>query len=195
MILEFAQSLLGTFQAHPYIILFIGLFFAGEAFLLPAIYFALAGKLHMSYVVGIAVLSTTIADLFWYYVGAHMKNRFARKVVVGRLQGSLEKLSGAFAKRAGLVLYLSKFVYGTRTSAQVLSGLQAMPLRRYVCINFLGILSLTLFIVILAYSIDATVGSIGTIVHDVQVAFLIFLVVLALAHVAFGAYFKKIWSR
>jgi membrane protein DedA with SNARE-associated domain len=189
------ESLLGTFSAHPYIILFIGLLFTGEAFLLPAVYLALSGKLHLSYIVGIAMISTAIADIFWYSVGSHIKNRFAKRLVTGRVQKGLEKLSGAFSKRSGLVLYLSKFVYGTRTAAQVLSGLQGMSFRRYFGINFLGIFSLLMFIIILAYSIDATVEGIGGIIHTLETGFLIFVVVLITVQFLFGRYIKKIWSR
>lgn len=195
MIEQYINSLLGTFIAHPYIILFVGLLFAGETFLLPAIYFALDGKLHLSYVVGIAMLATMIADVFWYYVGAHMKNRFAKKIVVGRIQRAIEKLSGAYARQGSKVLFFSKFVYGTRTAAQILSGLQMMPLRKYLTINFLGIFSLLISMVILAYSIDATVGSVGSIVHNVEVAFLIFVILLVSVHFVFGSYFKKIWFQ
>ncbi|MEK7607478.1 MAG: hypothetical protein AAB484_00935 [Patescibacteria group bacterium] len=195
MISQYLDSLLGTFSAHPYIILFVGLLFAGETFLLPAIYFALADKLHLSYVFAIAMSATMIADVFWYYVGAHMKNRFAKKIVVGRIQRAIEKLSEAYARQGGRVLYFSKFVYGTRTAAQILSGLQLMLLRKYLVVNFLGIFSLLISMVILAYSIDATVESIGSIVHDVQITFFIFVVLLVSAHLAFGAHFKKIWFR
>lgn len=195
MILPYIDSLLQAFAVHPYIILFFGLLVAGEAFLLPAVYFALDGKLHLSYIVAIAMSATMIADLFWYYVGAHMKNRFAKKIVAGRVERNLEKLSGAFAGHNGKVLYFSKFVYGTRTAAQILAGLQLMPIRKYISVNFLGIFSLLASIVILAYSIDATVERVGGVVHDVEVAFLIFIIVLAIAHLAFGNYFKKKWFQ
>lgn len=195
MIEQYFGSVIGTFSAHPYIVLFIGLLFAGEALLLPAVYLALAGRLEMSYVVGIAMFSTVVSDMFWYYVGAHINQRFAKKLVAGRIQRGLEKLSAAFSRHSGRVLYLSKFVYGTRTTAQVLAGLNLMPLRKYISINFMGVFSLLAFIVILAYSIGATVENMESIVHTVEIGFLIFVVLIVIAHLIFGSYFKKLWSR
>ncbi len=124
-----------------------------------------------------------------------MKNRFARKIVAGRLQAGLEKLSGAFSKRAAGILFFSKFVYGTRTAAQVLAGLQAMKLRKYLAVNILGVFSLLMLTIVLAYSIGATVASVSSIVHNVEVTFLIFVVVIILMHLVFGSYIKKTWSR
>lgn len=195
MISQYIDSLFGTFSAHPYIFLFIGLLFVGETVLLPAIYFTLSGKLHLPYVIAIALVATLLSDVFWYYIGAHIKNRFARKIVSGRLQKNIEKLSGVFARRGETVLFISKFVYGTRTATQILAGLQPMRFRKYISINFLGIFSLLMFLVALAYSIDATVENIRVIMDGVKIAFLIFIIILALIYFSLGTYFKKIWLQ
>ena len=195
MISPYIDSLLQIFTAHPYIILFAGLLFAGEAFLLPAVYFALAGELRLSYIIAIAFIATAVSDLFWYYIGTNIKEKFAERLVAGRVWRALEKLSSAFSRHGGKVLYLSKFVYGTRTAAQVLAGLQAMPVRRYIAINSLGIMSLLAFIIILAYSVEMTVANVQRIVHDVEVTFFSFVAVVVLGHLVVGAYVKKIWSQ
>jgi len=186
---------IALFGSHPYALLFVGMFFAGETVLLPAIYFALRGDLHLSYVIAIALAATVASDFVWYFIGSHMKNRFARRVVSGRLEKSLEKLDIAFTKRGALVLYLSKFVYGTRTAAQVLSGLHQMQLRKYVVVNFLGIFSLVSLISLIAYSIDATIERLTDIAHALEVAFLVFVCIVVLLHLVFGKYLKDIWSR
>jgi membrane protein DedA with SNARE-associated domain len=131
----------------------------------------------------------------WYYVGRHMGDRFARRMVKGKIQERLERLSGPFAKHGPMVLFFSKFVYGTRMAAQILAGLQKMPIRKYLSINMLGIVTLTTFIAVLAYSIDETVENITDFIHSVEIAFLIFIVALVLMQLALGAYFKKLWSR
>jgi membrane protein DedA with SNARE-associated domain len=192
---EYFDSFVGTLGAHPYIFLFIGLLFAGETILLPAIYFALDGKLHMPHVILTAIVATVVSDYVWYYVGLHMSERFARRMVKGKVQQRLEKLSGPFAKHGAMVLFFSKFVYGARTAAQILAGLQKMQFRRYMVINILGVTVLTLFIAALAYSIDETVENLTDLLHNVEVAFLIFVIVLVLAQLLIGAYFKKLWSR
>jgi membrane protein DedA with SNARE-associated domain len=189
------EPILAAFSSYPYMILFIGLFFAGETVLLPAIYFALKGDLRLSYVIALALFATVLSDLVWYFVGSHMKNRFARKVISDRLERSLAKIDEAFTKRGAVVLFMSKFVYGTRTAVQVLAGLHQMRLRTYIAINFLGIFSLVLFIAALAYSIDATIESLTEIAHTLEVAFLVFVAVLVLTHVIFGVIWKKWFQR
>ncbi len=62
---QYFDSFIGVLEAHPYIFLFVGLFFAGETVLLPAIYFALDGKLHMPYVILTFLLATATADFMW----------------------------------------------------------------------------------------------------------------------------------
>ena len=195
MALQYLDSILGTFVAHPYITIFIGLFFFGETVLLPAIYFTLDGRLHLPYIIAIAMFVTIASDIFWYYVGAHMKERFAKKIVTSRLQKTVEKLSLIFARQSNSILYFSKFVYGTRTAVQILSGLQPMPFRKYITINFLGVFSLLMFIITLAYSVNLTVENIHGIVRDLQVSFLIFIIILISTHIAISTYFKKIWSQ
>ncbi len=124
-----------------------------------------------------------------------MGDRFARRMVKGKIQERLERLSGPFAKHGAMVLFFSKFVYGTRTAVQILAGLQKMPIRKYFSINILGIATLTTFMAVLAYSIDETVENITDLIHNVEIAFLVFVVVLVLTQLSLGAYFKKIWSR
>ncbi len=195
MALQYLDSILGTFVAHPYITIFIGLFFLGETILIPAIYFALSGKLQMPYVLLVYMTAIMTADIFWHYVGAHMKNYFARKIVPGRIQKTIEKFSFVFTYRSDAVLYFSKFIYGTRTAIQILSGLHAMPFRKYVTINFLGTFSLFLFFAILEYSIDTTVENIQGIVNDIQVGFFIFIIILVVFYLFASYYFKKIWFQ
>ncbi|MBI5134477.1 MAG: VTT domain-containing protein [Candidatus Taylorbacteria bacterium] len=195
MIESYFQSILDTASLHPYIFIFVGLIFAGEAVLLPAVYFALAGKLSMPYVVAVAVAATTLADLAWYYVGLHMKDRFYGRLVNARVKKGADMLSGAFMKRSSVVLYFSKFVYGVRVAAQILAGSQRMPLRRYLSVNFLGILSLTVFIALLAYSIEFSLSNLTDLVHGLEVAFLVFVAFLVAAHLILGALFKRTWSQ
>jgi membrane protein DedA with SNARE-associated domain len=189
------QSVESIFLAHPYAIVFVGLLFAGETILLPAIYVALPGKVNLSYVVALALLATLISDTFWYYVGLHSRGSFFARFIEGRLESRIAKLSRAYERRAGMFLFLSKYVYGTRTVAQVLAVLHKMPMRRYQCVNFLGVLSLILVLIALAYSTDLTVGKLGDVVHGFEISFLVFAAIVVAGHLVVGGYIKKTWSR
>ena len=195
MIDDIKELFFAAFGSYPYIILFVGMLFAGETVLLPAIYFALAGRLHLSYVVAVALVATISSDFVWYYAGLHIKEKFGERMMNGRLRRGLERLTGAFSRHGTTVLFFSKFVYGTRTAAQVLSGMHHMRLRTYIGINFLGTLSLFAFIAALAYSVDATVEKLQGIAHSVEAAFLAFVIVLLLAHLILAIIFKKTWFQ
>jgi membrane protein DedA with SNARE-associated domain len=189
------QPLFDLFLTHPYAIIFVALFFSGESVLLPAVYYSLEGKLEPAYVFAVALLSTVISDIAWYYIGAHMKKHFFRRAVSGRTAAAVERLSGAFSHHGPLVLFLSKFVYGTRIAAQVLSGVYAMRFRTYLSVNVLGVSALIAALFILARFTEATVGGLEAGVHAAEIAFLVFVVLIVSGHLAFGSYIKKRWFR
>jgi Uncharacterized membrane-associated protein len=195
VILHIPQILLDAFLAHPYAIIFVALLFAGESVLLPAVYYSVTGVLSPEFVFAAALSATVISDLIWYYIGAHLKSRLARGLLGTKTEAAIEKLSGPFVRNGSLVLFLSKFVYGTRIAAQVLSGVQGMPLRRYLTVNTLGVFSLTLALFLLAYLTESTVGDLENIVHNAQLSFLGFVVLIICGHLAFGSYIKKKWFR
>nr|MDQ2933173.1 VTT domain-containing protein [bacterium] len=172
-----------------------GLIVAGESVLIPAIFLAASKELHLPYIVGLAMLATIGSDYIWYYIGSHMSKLEKNPLVGKRVLTMTQKLSHAFSKRASLVLFLSKFVYGTRIATQVLAGERKMPLRTYFPINFLGTFTLIMCIALLIFSIDMTVANIQSIVHDVEIILLAAIGLIVLGHLAFGAYIKKTWFQ
>lgn len=189
------QSFTGALESHPYIFLFAGMLLAGESILLPAIYFTFTGKLSLPYVISVSILATVLSDIFWYFVGLHAKERFFERMIEGRVKSAVSKLSGAFARRGALLLFLSKFVYGIRVAAQVLAGAEKMPFQKYILVNICGVSTLIGAIALVAYSVRGSLGALGDIVHKAEVAFLAFFVLVVLIHVAVGAYLKKKWFQ
>lgn len=189
------HSFISTLELHPYAFLFVGLLFAGETLLLPAIYLSFTDELSLTLVVATSVLATTIADSFWYFVGLHAKERFFSKMIEGRIKRGIERLSSAFSKRGASFLYLSKFVYGTRVVAQVLAGAERMPFRRYISVNFLGIVSLIGSIAGISFFVEESVESVGRLVHKAEVALLVLVMIVIASHLAIGAYINKQWSQ
>lgn len=191
---EFVQPIVGYLSAHPYLIIFVGLLFAGELVLLPAIYLAITGRLELAYVIGVAILATMIADFVWYCAGRRfpaealqrLPGRGARTLVRG-----LERL---FTQRGAQVLFLSKFIYGTRVAAQVLAGVHAMPLRVYLVANALGVITLTLALSGLAWSITGTARHYTDIVQSVEAAFLAFVCVAATGYLSAAVIARRRWS-
>jgi membrane protein DedA with SNARE-associated domain len=184
-----------TFAAHPYLIVFIGMLFAGESVLLPAMHYALLGKLEPAFVIAVALASMMLSDVVWYYIGGHIKQRYMKRMVSGKAKASIERLSGVFSRRGPLVLYLSKFVYGTRIAAQILAGAEGMKFRTYIGINFLGVSTLIAALYILSYFIQASVSGLQGVVHIAEISFLALVVVIVGLHIGIGSYIKKKWFQ
>ncbi len=195
MIEAYFQNIVQVLESHPYVFIFIGLLFAGETVLLPAVYFAMTGKLELPYVIAVALPATITADLFWYWVGVQLGKSGSRRFLSDRTMTALEKISGAFYRRASLVLYLSKFVYGTRIATHVLAGLKRMKLRTYLGVNFLGSLSLIALIAFISYSANVTASSLGGMFRKIEVVFLLAVLLLAAGHFVLGIFIKKTWSQ
>jgi len=136
------------------IAVFIGMFFAGEAVLFPAIYLALIGLLGWWHLVILAVIATTFSDFAWYVIGrklrTHSKERKLSDLkVFGFGKNALERVSQLFEHYGPRIIIGSKFIYGTRTLTQFVSGYKHMPMRLYIKFNAIAVgiwLALMLFI-------------------------------------------------
>lgn len=192
---EFLQPLVGSMSAHPYLVVFVGMLFVGELVLLPAIYLAISGRLELVYVILVAVAATVISDLAWYFAGRtfpaaalqRLPGRGTNKVVRG-----LDRL---FDRRGAQVVFLSKFVYGTRVVAQVLAGVHDLPFRAYLIANTLGALALTLVLSGLAWAVAGTTQRYVDIVHGAEVAFVAFVLVAAIVLFSASRIVRRQWSQ
>lgn len=180
---------------NPYAFLAVGLIVAGDSVLIPAVYYALAGRLDPVAVAAIAFCSMLASDSAWYWIGGHLGRRLFKRMVDGRLKRAVERLSGAFAARSRLVLYLSKFAYGTRIAAELLAGINKMRPAVFVAVDAAGVASLIALFFAIGYLFRATTGGLESLVHGVEVALLGFFAVIVLGHFAAGFYIKRIRPR
>ena len=192
---EFLQPLLSVLYTHPYLFIFIGMIVAGELVLLPAIYLAATGRLDLGAVIAVALAATLLSDFAWYYAGrkfpvsalARIPGRRSARVVSG-----LERL---FAHKGAHLLVLSKFVYGTRVAIQVLAGVHNMPFRTYIVANSLGVLAVTGSLVVVAYSVIGTARRMDDVMQDMELAFLLFVVVVLAGYYFVGKTMRRQWFR
>ena len=117
MVLDFLEPLISLLQAYPLLFIFVGMIVAGEVVLLPGhISWRHTGHLDVAAVISVAVLATVLSDLAWYGLGRkfpataleRIPGRGSNRVVRG-----LERL---FSQKGIQILFLSKFVYGTRNA-------------------------------------------------------------------------------
>lgn len=195
MWLEIVQPFLDLLSDHPYAFMFVGLMFAGELILLPAIYMAVTGRLQIEYVFAVGVAATALSDVVWYYLGRRLPPSRFERFAGRRTARVMQKLERLYARRGPQILVMSKFVYGSRTAAQLLAGAHAMRLRTYLVANTTGVVLLVGVLIGLAYSVSGTVNRFGELVEHIEVAFLLFVLLAIGLHVAIARWVRSRWSR
>lgn len=191
---ESLQPLLTLLSEHPYAFIFVGLLFAGELVLLPAIYLAITGRLQLEYVIAVAVSAMALSDLVWHCLGRSVSRARLERFAGGRFGRGMARVERMFLRRGPQILVGSKFAYGMRTAAQVLSGVHKMPLRTYLVANSLAVLLLVGALCAVAYSVRGTVGRLGEVVENMEITFLVFVVVAVLGHLLAARVVRRRWS-
>jgi membrane protein DedA with SNARE-associated domain len=192
---EFLHPVRDLLVGHPYAFIFIGLLIAGELVLLPAIYLSVTGRLHPGYVFAIAVLATATSDLFWYFLGRRLPREHLERIGSGRIGRAMAGMERLFLRRGPQILVGSKFVYGSRTAVQVLSGVHRVGLRTYALANSAGVLLLVAALFAIGYTVRGTVGRMGELVDRLGIAFLAFIVLAVLVNLLASRMLRQRWSR
>ena len=193
--LAFLQGLLAPLALHPYVFIFVGLFFFGETVFLPSLYLAFKGTLDVSTVIVLMILASLLSDLVWYIIGRALPRASAIRFMGDRAVRVMEHISKFFEVHYLKALYLSKFVYGTRTVVQVLSGMHKTPFWEYMLVNVLGTSSLAAGTLVLAYLTNSTVAALADTVHTLEIGFLVLLAVLACIFIFIRHAILRRWFR
>ncbi len=193
-LLEPLSPVMDILSAHPYIALFAGMLIAGEIILLPAIFLATTGRIDLLAVVSISLLATLISDAIWYALGRRFPARFIKRFSGRFGHKFLDSMERIFNAGGGQVLFLSKFVYGTRTLVQVFAGLHGMPFRNYLPINMAGVLAVIVVLILVSYAIVGMTIRIEEVMQRLQVAFLLFVVITVGGFFMFSRVMKQRWS-
>jgi membrane protein DedA with SNARE-associated domain len=136
---------------YSYWFLFVGMLLAGEVVLIPAIYFSLAGHMTVPLVILVSGSATIVSDLIWYWIGMLVPlQRLLSWKKIARHRPLFEQLTHIFNVHAYRILFLSKFIYGTRILAQAICGIHRLPLWKYLFVNALGVLLYILFLYMIA---------------------------------------------
>ncbi|MBP9771588.1 MAG: DedA family protein [Candidatus Pacebacteria bacterium] len=189
------QAILAPLSLHPYVFIFIGLFFFGETVFFPALYLAFRGTLEVHVVIVLMIGATLLSDLVWYAIGRSLPRTTAVRLMGGRAAHVMESISLFFSTHRLSTLYISKFVYGTRTVVQVMSGMYKTPFWKYMLVNILGTTSLAAFILILAYITSSTLVALTDTVHALEIGFLILIVLIAAVHFFIRHAIARQWFR
>jgi membrane protein DedA with SNARE-associated domain len=185
--------MLELLQQYQYIFLFIGVIIGGETVIVPAVYLVLTKIFNLGFFLSITIVATVISDTAWYLFGRYVPwEKMNRYRAISKRKELLSKFGVRFDRRALWYLYISKFVYGTRILAQVLSGLRRIPYWKYILVNTLAILSWITLIFLLGLGVYSGFGAYKQRVGDLQI-FTFFVAVFVLISIWISNKIKKNW--
>ena len=179
---------------HSYLALFFALLVGGETILLPAVYFALLGKLELLPVTVVAATATILSDFGWYLAG-----RLVPAEKIGRLPflrrrwpQALAYASDLFKRHGAKTVFVSKFLYGTRIATQVLAGVTRLGYIRYLLANTASVLVWLGGILVLALSVGKSTDSLHVGIHRAYLLLGCFVAVLLIARFLIGHVVKRL---
>ncbi len=141
--------------------LMVALFVGGTPALVTAIYFATTGHLDMKVLFTLSLMTTVAWDVVWYYVGYRMisLDRVRSWNLFKRNEALYERILALYGRHQYLLLFLSRFMYGTNSACSVVSGVYRMPLMRFLFINTASFVLTFMLMIGLSYGIHQNIGN------------------------------------
>src|SRR5438445_5815692 len=179
---------------HSYVALFFAVLLGGETMLLPAVYFALLGKLELLPVIAVAATATILSEFGWCLAG-----RLLPAKRIGRLPflrrrwpQSLAYASDLFKRHGSKTVFVSKFLYGTRIATQVLAGVTRLGYVRYLIANSASVLVWLGGILVLALVIGKSAESLHVGIRRAYLLLGGFVAALVIARLLIGHLVKRL---
>ncbi len=174
--------------------LFLALILGGETVLLPAIYLATTGTLQLPLLFVVSFSATLVADAILYILGTTIPHEdFSSHSFLGKHQNRINSLTHVFALHPFLILFTSKFVYGTRTAVQILCGMYHVPFAKYLLVNALGISTLNIVYILAAKGVyyGISQGRTGTTI--LVFSFVLFVAIAVVLQLLLKKYIWQKW--
>lgn len=184
------------FLEFKYVFFFIGMIIFGETVLIPALYGTIFGFFDLWLILGIALFATLLSDSVWYAVGRLWgKERIYSSRLFRNRQRTFEQIERTFNKQSLKILFLSKFVYGTRIAVQLLAGIYRVRFGSYLAVNALGTASLLVVFTAITYLVKESANAVELFTRRFEIAILIFTVAVAALHLISRYVIQRIWFR
>ncbi len=127
------QEILPFLSHYGLIIVFLGALIEGETVIILSGVLCLHGTLPFYWTVAIAALGAFAGDQFWFYLG----RRYGLKVLLHfpYLAKYADKVRPLLREKSDWIALSNRFVYGTRTIAPIMLGMEKYPINRFISIN------------------------------------------------------------
>jgi membrane protein DedA with SNARE-associated domain len=157
-----------------YLIIFLGMIFEGDIFLLTTIFLVHEGDLSATAALIAIISGVFIGDILWYITGATLVSRlpFLRSII----NMLTKKLTKPLHKRTFLTLFISKYTYGIHHALLLKAGHEKIPFKKYLNII---LVSNTMWIIVigsLGYFFSESFHAVRHLVKYGEIALLIGLI-------------------
>ena len=163
-------------------IIFFGMMIEGTTMIIIAGILCYLGMLPLIYTIIVAILGAITGDQFWYFIG---KN-YAKKILLRfpSLQPKIKKIERSVKKRGTLLAFSGRFVYGGAILFPFTLGVYRFFYKKFTIFNSLGIIIWSIVGISLGYILGTGAehyfGKIEKIWHFVLIAFVLFLITIAM---------------
>jgi membrane protein DedA with SNARE-associated domain len=135
---------------YGYMFIFAGVVIEGDATLVTAAFLARRGEFSLWSVILTALIATTLANQLVYLV-AHREGRALADRLAAR-EPRFARVESWVRQRGGWLLFLSRFVVGSRTAIPVACAVSGMEARRFFLLNLAGAITWTAVFSYVGYS-------------------------------------------
>jgi membrane protein DedA with SNARE-associated domain len=172
--------------------LFVGIIFLGGIILLPAMYLAMTGAFSLFHLFIITLLSNITAETIWYTIGMYAKKERLYKLrYIKKRTEEAEKFSDFFLRHGTMLVFVSKFVYGTRIAGQILAGMHRINFLKFLFATTVGSMIWFGIFYILLRGADLGIASVKETTKHIQLTFLIVAGFLAVINIFTGTVVRK----
>jgi membrane protein DedA with SNARE-associated domain len=172
--------------------LFVGVIALGGIVLLPAMYLAMSGMFSLVHLFVITLLANLTSECVWYMIGFRAKkDRLYRLGFIKKRMEEAKKFSTFFTAHGALLVFLSKFIYGTRIAGQILAGVHRINFLKFLFATTLGSMIWFAIFYVLLKTADFSVSSVKSVASHIQLTFLMVAVVLTCINIFTGTYVRK----
>ncbi len=144
---------LSEWRILAYILIFIGMLLEGEIVFLVAIYYAYQGKIPLLNTICVATSGMFVGDILWYGFGSYLDRIPFMKKYVDKVIVMLDR---QIRKRPVVSIISSKFTYGFHRLTLLRARVVGVPLKKFMKIDAIGVISWIFVIGNLVYLLSAS---------------------------------------
>ncbi|MDB5260453.1 MAG: hypothetical protein JWN37_684 [Candidatus Nomurabacteria bacterium] len=187
-------SQLNPFYFYPaFCILLI---FLGGAVLLPVMYLSILGSLNIYYLFIAVLISAILADAIWYFIRLHYgKDKLYKWSFIKNRVSEAERFSKFYEKHGIKMVFLAKFVYGTRIASQLLAGIHKLNFWKFQGAILAGAAIWFWVFYFLLKGLHLGVASIKSTAVKIQIIALVVILLIILINWFTNKYIKSKWMK